>query len=86
MSQPKNISPKIVMYSRPGCPDVARASYYLRQHGLDWDEINIDADPDAEAQVIAWVGRAATPTLWIGETMLVEPDSAKIDAALAKTA
>ena len=76
--------PKIVMYSRPGCPDVARASAYLRQHGLSWDEINIDADPDAEAQVIAWTGRAVTPTLWIGDTMLTEPDSAEIDAALAK--
>ena len=76
--------PKIVMYSRPGCPDVARASAYLRQRGLSWDEINIDADPDAEAQVIAWTGRAVTPTLWIGDTMLTEPDSAEIDAALAK--
>ena len=83
MSQPKITMPKIVMYSRPGCPDVARASYYLRERGLRWDEINIDADPDAEAQVIAWVGRAATPTLWIGDTMLVEPDGAEIDAALA---
>ena len=72
------------MYSRPGCPDVARASYFLRQRGLSWDEINIDADPDAEAQVTAWVGRAATPTLWIGETMLVEPNGAEIDAALAE--
>ncbi len=27
-----------------------------------------------------------TPTLWIGDTMLVEPDAAEIDAALAKAA
>ena len=86
MSQPTIVQPKIVMYSRPGCSDVARASYHLRQRGLSWDEINIDADPNAEAQVIAWVGRAATPTLWIGDTMLVEPDGAEIDAALAKAA
>lgn len=84
MSLPKIVMPKIVIYSRPGCPDVARASYYLRQRGLNWDEIDIDAGPDAEAQVIAWVGRAVTPTLWIGDTMLVEPDSAEIDAVLAE--
>ena len=40
----------------------------------------------ARKQVIAWTGRAVTPTLWIGETMLTEPDSAEIDAALAKAA
>lgn len=78
--------PKITMYSRPGCPDVARASHHLRQRGLSWDEINIEADPDAKAQVIAWTGRAVTPTLWIGDTMLTEPDGAEIDAALANAA
>ena len=76
--------PKITMYTRPGCPDVARASYYLRERGLTWDEIDIEADADACKQVIEWTGRAVTPTLWIGDTMLTEPDSAEIDAALAK--
>ena len=78
--------PKITMYSRPGCPDVARASHFLRERGLSWDEIDIEADPDAKAQVIAWTGRAVTPTLWIGDIMLTEPDGAEIDAALAKAA
>jgi len=78
--------PKIVMYARPGCPDVARASHSLRERGLTWDEIDIEADEDAERQVIAWTGRAATPTLWIGRTMLVEPDGAEIDEALATAA
>ena len=76
--------PKIVMYTRPGCPDVARASYYLRRKGVKWDEVDIEADPDAKAQVIAWTGREVTPTLWIGDTMLVEPGEAEITAALAK--
>lgn len=76
--------PKIVMYTRPGCPDVARASHYLRERGLTWDEIDIEADADARDQVIAWTGRAVTPTLWIGDVMLTEPDSAEIDAALAE--
>ena len=76
--------PKIVMYTRPGCPDVARAAYYLKQRGLTWDAVDIEADEDAKRQVVAWTGRAVTPTLWIGDTMLVEPDAAEIDAALAK--
>jgi len=76
--------PKIVMYTRPGCPDVARATYVLRQRGLTWDEVNIEQDEDAKRQVIAWTGREVTPTLWIGQTMLVEPDASEIDAALAQ--
>lgn len=76
--------PKIVMYTRPDCPDVARASYYLRQHGVTWDEVDIEADDDAKQQVVAWTGREVTPTLWIGDTMLVEPEEAEIANALAK--
>ena len=78
--------PKIVMYVRPGCPDVARASHHLRERGLTWDEIDIEKDEDAKRQVIAWTGRAATPTLWIGKTMLVEPEAQEVDEALAKAA
>ena len=76
--------PQIVMYTRPGCSDVARASYWMRRKGLTWDEIDIEQDAQALEKVKAWTGREATPTLWIGETMLVEPDEAEIDAALAK--
>ena len=75
--------PKIVMYTRPHCPDVARAVSILRQKGLTWDEVDIEADEDAKRQVVAWTGREVTPTLWIGQTMLVEPGEDAIDAALA---
>lgn len=78
--------PKIVMYTRPDCPDVERARYALRQLGVTWDEVDIEADPDAKEQVIAWTGREVTPTLWIGKTMLVEPEATEIAKALAKAA
>ncbi|MDQ2798871.1 MAG: NrdH-redoxin [Armatimonadota bacterium] len=76
--------PRITMYTQTGCPDVARASYALRQHGLTWDEIDITEDDDARKQVVEWTGREVTPTLWIGDMMLVEPDAEEIDAAFAQ--
>lgn len=76
--------PKITMYTRPGCPDVARASSALRQRELTWDEIDITKDEPARKQVVEWTGREVTPTLWIGDTMLIEPDAEQIDAALVK--
>jgi glutaredoxin len=75
------------MYVRPGCPDVAFAREYLGEKGVDWKEIDIEQDPQAKQQVIDWNGgRAATPTLWIGDTMLVEPDADEIDEALSTAA
>ncbi len=84
MSQNTNAQPKIVMYTRPGCTDAARAAAIMKERSLIWDEVDIDADEDANAQVIAWTGRAVTPTLWIGDIMLTEPDAAEIDDALAR--
>ena len=85
MNEPVS-QPKITMYTRPDCPDVARASYFLRQRGLTWDEKDITEDEAARRQVVEWTGREVTPTLWIGGTMLTEPDADEIDAALAKAA
>lgn len=76
---------KITMYVRPGCPDVARARILMQQRGLAWDEVDIDADSDARRRVEQWNGgRAITPTLWIGDTLLCEPDGEDIDAALSQ--
>ncbi len=76
--------PKITLYTRPGCPDSAKSIAHMKELGLTWEEFDIDADKDAEAQVVGWTGRAVTPTIWIGDVMLTEPEDTEIDAALAK--
>jgi glutaredoxin len=75
---------EIVMYVRPYCSDVIRAREALESRGVAWREVDIESDADANAMVRDWNnGRAPTPTLWIGKTMLVEPDADDIDQALA---
>lgn len=77
--------PKILMYVRPDCEDTDLARAVLGQRGLTWDEIDIEQDPDALARVQEWNrGRALTPTLWIGETMLVEPSAREIEDTLTQ--
>ena len=78
-------TPKIVMYVRPDCSDVELARAVLRARGVTWDEVDIEQDPDALARVHEWNrGRAPTPTLWIGRTMLVEPTAAEIENVLTQ--
>lgn len=77
--------PKILMYVRPDCEDTDLARVVLQQHGLTWDEIDIEQDPAAMGRVKEWNrGRALTPTLWIGETMLVEPSAREIEDTLSQ--
>jgi len=76
---------EIVMYVRPYCSDVELARDVLKRRGVNWREVDIEQDEDAAAAVRDWNnGRAPTPTLWIGKTMLVEPGQREIDEALAK--
>lgn len=54
---------KIRMYTTRWCPDCWRAKQFLKRHGLDVEEINIEEVPDA-AEFIMSVngGRRRVPT------------------------
>jgi glutaredoxin len=72
------------MYVREDCSDVDRARHILKKRGLTWREYDIDEDREALARVEEWNdGRSPTPTVWIGDVMLVEPTQAEIDTVLA---
>jgi glutaredoxin len=56
------------MYSTTWCPDCRRAKDFLRRHGLEFEEINIENDPDAEDLVIEVnSGRRRVPTIKVGD-------------------
>ncbi len=41
------MGPKIRMYTTSWCPDCHRAREFLREHGLEFEEIDIEEVPDA---------------------------------------
>jgi mycoredoxin len=56
------------MYSTMWCPDCRRAKDFLKARGVEFEEINIEDDPDAEDIVIAANnGKRKVPTLKVGE-------------------
>jgi len=59
---------KITMYSTTWCPDCRRAKDFLQRRGIEFDEVNIEEDPDAEDMVIAANnGRRRVPTIRVGD-------------------
>ena len=73
----------IVMYGRARfCPDVTRARTRLTELGLSWTEYDVEADTAARERMTSLTGRGNVPTLIIGESILVEPSTDEIDAAL----
>jgi mycoredoxin len=55
----------VVMYGVKWCPDCRRAREFLAKHGVEYTEIDVDADKAASDEVVARVGKRAVPQLVI---------------------
>jgi glutaredoxin 3 len=65
MSEPK---PKVVMYSTGWCPYCSRARKLLEKKGVELEEIDVDARPEARTEMTARSGRRTVPQIFIGAT------------------
>jgi mycoredoxin len=53
------------LYSSNWCRDCRAAKKFMESHGVDFTEIDVDADPSASAEVLRHVGKRAIPQLVI---------------------
>lgn len=58
----------ITVYSTLWCPDCRRAKAFLKERGVEFHEVNIEEDPEAEEIVLrANDGRRKVPTFKVGD-------------------
>jgi glutaredoxin len=68
-TQPKST----IMYCRPGCIDCRVARSFLDSHGVQYTEIDVRADPEAEARLRRWTGGPLiTPVFDIDGTIIID--------------
>ncbi len=58
------------MYATGWCPYCARARGLLERKGIEIEEIDIDARPDARAEMVRRSGRQTVPQIFIGEILV----------------
>ena len=56
------------MYSTGWCPYCERARSLLESKQVEFEEIDVEARPDARAEMVARSGRRTVPQIFIGET------------------
>jgi glutaredoxin 3 len=61
-------APKIVMYLTGWCPYCTRARSLLERKGAQFEEIDVDARPEARAEMMTRSGRRTVPQIFIGDT------------------
>ena len=60
--------PKVVVYTTGWCPYCIRARELLKSKGVAFEEIDVDARPEARTEMTTRSGRRTVPQIFIGTT------------------
>lgn len=73
----------LLVYCRSWCPDCRRAIAWLKSNGIDFEELDVDRDPDARSRAESHnAGRLHTPTFEFGEDICVDFDMERLKQML----
>jgi glutaredoxin len=74
---------RVVLYCTSWGPDCRRARAYLKDHNIDYVEIDVGRDREAAARLRGWAnGNETTPTIDAHGTIVLGFDTTKLSAAL----
>jgi len=74
--------PKLTLFTRPDCPPCQWLKAWLRERDLEFDEYDVSQDKIAVFMLVRKYKSQSTPTLVIGEQVLIGFEPEKIEAAL----
>jgi glutaredoxin len=66
----------VILYSQAGCPSCAAAKQYLAAQGVSYQEKDIRSDPEILRELVEDLKSSTTPTLVVGENVVIgfDPD------------
>ncbi len=67
-------TPDWTVYVKTRCPWCVEAAAYLREHGYEYREVDVNRDADAYKKMQTLSGQRLTPTLVIESTGQILPD------------
>jgi len=73
---------KIVLYSHPDCPPCHIVKLFLEEKGVAYEERDVAADPDAVRELTEKYHSHSTPTLVIGEEVMIGFNPERLDEIL----
>jgi glutaredoxin-like YruB-family protein len=73
---------KVKVYSTPTCPYCKQAKEFLKQNGIEYDDIDVAADQKAADEMVQKSGQMGVPVLDVDGTIIVGFDKEAIKRAL----
>ena len=75
---------KIVVFTQPDCPPCHTVKAYLADKGLEFEERDVTTDKEAVRELVETYQSRSTPTIVIGEDVMIGFDPEELDQILAK--
>ncbi len=73
---------KIRVYTTPACPFCKMAKNFLKDAGVEFEDIDVSKDPDAAEEMVRKSGKMLIPQIEIGDTIIVGFDEEAIKREL----
>jgi mycoredoxin len=74
---------EVKLYSAWWCGHCHRLKYQLKRARIDYEEVDVERHPEISARIVEQTGgHRVIPSVTIGETLLVNPRVADIEATL----
>lgn len=73
---------KVKVYSTPTCPYCTKVKEFLKEHKIEYDEINVAEDKEAAEKMVEKSGQMGVPVIEVGNTIIVGFDRDALKKAL----
>jgi len=78
------MKPKVVIFTQPDCPPCQVVKLFLEEKGVAFEERDISSDPSAVRELTEQYNSHSTPTLVIGEEVMIGFDPERLDEILGE--
>lgn len=73
---------KVKIYSTPTCPYCIRVKQFMKENGVNFQDIDVSRDQDAAQEMIKRSGQMGVPVVDIDGQLIVGFDKEKIKSSL----
>jgi len=73
---------RVTIYTTSTCPYCKLAKEFMREHSIDFKEVDVGSDSAAAKEMIEKTGQMGVPVIEIGSELIVGFDKKKLSKAL----
>lgn len=73
---------KVIVYSTPTCPHCHHAKDFLKEKGIEFEDIDVSADREKAMEMVKKSGQMGVPVIEIDGEMIVGFDQKQVEEKL----